>query len=61
MDKLLKEDFIDYLVNHSMKSKAEAEDVWNMYGEYYLDAVYQHISDEQFHYTCLFDKGDGDG
>jgi len=56
LEALLKEDFINTLVTHRDKSEAEALDVWNEQQEYYIEAVYQHMSDEIIHYLNIFEN-----
>ena len=60
LDGLLKEDFLYNLITHGDMSEAEAEDCWSSEGEWYIDAIYQHMSDEIVHYMNRFNKCNGE-
>ena len=55
-ENMFKEDFIRHIVDHNNKSKAEAEDIWNKYGEEYIENMYQYMSDSIWHYKNAFDN-----
>ena len=60
LDGLLKEDFLYSLIEHGDMSEAEANDCWNSEGEHYIDAVYQHMSDEISHYVNRYKENNND-
>ena len=53
-EEMFKSDFIRHLQDHDNKSSAEAEDIWNMYGEEYIENMYQFMSDSIWHYRNEF-------